>query len=86
MQSPRCRKRESNKKNLPISPTVVHFSLSLYKFHKRPSAMIRLGTLDRTLALGACWDCDPLIDPRLRPLHDEESCSFLFSEDEKYDS
>jgi hypothetical protein len=51
-RSPRCRKLESDKKNLPISSTVVHFSLTLYKLYKRPCAMIRPGILDHALAFG----------------------------------
>jgi hypothetical protein len=45
--------------------------------------MIRLGILNRTLALGVYWDYDPLIHDRLWPPHDAESHSFLFSEEER---
>jgi hypothetical protein len=57
---------------------VVHSTLSFYKLHKRPSATICLGVLDRTLALRGYWDYDPLIDARLWPLHDREPHLFLF--------
>jgi hypothetical protein len=50
----------SIKKNLPTSPTLTHTSLSLYKFNKRPSAMIWLVTPDHTPALEGYWDYDPL--------------------------
>jgi hypothetical protein len=45
--------------------------------------MIRLGIPYRTLSLWGYWDYDPLINNRLRPLHDRELHLFLLSEEDR---
>jgi hypothetical protein len=54
------KERESDEENLPTSPMVMHISVSLYKFNKRPSAMIWSVTPDHTPGLRGYQDYDPL--------------------------